>query len=107
MTIVSPSSKFDHPVHHPHGSKRSILISLIMALVGCTLLVILITVYFRNKSEKMLAEVGNVGGGATLKIYDWSEKPPHCRSSKDCPPETVCSHEGVCVPEVHVLPKSL
>jgi hypothetical protein len=81
-------------------------------LIGFLLLLAvgLAVFYTMPAKENMLAEVGNVGGGATFKIYPLTKdlgKAPQCRKDADCPPDTVCSHEGVCIPQIHNLPPSL
>ena len=54
--------------------------------------------------------VGNVGGGGIYRIDDSDivkgQKPRLCYKSSDCPSQTTCGSEGMCIPMIQTLPQS-
>lgn len=51
--------------------------------------------------------VGNVGNGGIYNLQREPEKKQlGCYNDMDCPDETRCTAEGICIPIIHDLPRS-
>ena len=77
---------------------------LVLLLVGG---MILMNRHYRTTTPSRENYVGNVGNQGVYNVQREPEKKQlGCYNDMDCPDETKCSEEGLCVPIIHQLPRS-
>lgn len=81
--------------------------TLMMSVVA--LVVIILLVYGAKKWLVREASTVNVGGGSSLELPSFmhaTKKQKQCYLDVDCPDDTNCNEDGICVPKLRLLPNA-
>lgn len=111
----SPSLEFMSSLAIANAAQKNLVAAIFMLLF----IVAMVAIYIMNKPDSNDDEtkpglteglVGNVGGGGIYENDDTRVnkglKPQLCYTDVDCPDQTTCGSQGMCIPRMHILPKS-